>query len=215
MKRLITILSFLFLLIMLLSAQEQPKQAGGEPKMYRYVYYIIDGDTIPVVPLKQIHVFAPKKFRNKKERLEYTKLVRDVRKTYPYARMIANSIVETYEFMETLPDEKAKQRHLESVQKYMLAEYKPHMKKMTRTQGKILIKLIDRECNITSYNIVKALLGDFRAGLYNTFAGLFGNSLKTEYDAEGKDADIERIVIQIQEGSVDYYLAMMYAYKIN
>lgn len=212
MKRLVAILSFFSLLCMLLPAQNQPKQTEDKPKMYRHVYYIINGDTVPVVPLRQVHVFAPKKFKNKKERLEYTKLVRDVRKTYPYARMVANSIVETYEFMETLPDEKAKQKHLESVQKYMMAEYKPHMKKMTRTQGKILIKLIDRECNITSYSIVKALLGDFRAGVYNTFAGLFGNSLKTQYDPDGKDADIERIVIQIQEGSVDYYLAMMYAY---
>ncbi len=113
--------------------------------------------------------------------------------------------------METLPTEKEKQKYLEDVQKFMMDEYKPpQMKKMTKNQGKILVKLVDRECNTSSYNIVKAIVGSFKAGVYQTFAGLFGNSLKTKYDPEGKDAEIEAIVIQIEQGTVDYYYSINY-----
>ena len=169
-----------------------------------------EGDTVPVIDMKPVYIFAPMKFKNNRERQEYSKLVRDVKKAYPYARMIASSVIETYEYMQTLPNEKAKQKHLEEVQKYMMDTYKPQMKKMTRNQGKILIKLIDRECNTSSYNIVKSLVGSFKAGVYNVFAGVFGNSLKTEYDPTGKDAAIESIVLQIENGSIDYYYSRNY-----
>lgn len=152
--------------------------------------------------IPNIYVFTPLKFKSEKDRIEYTKLVRDVKKTLPYARLIAKSIIESYEFMETLPDEKSKQKHLEEVQKYMMKEYKPKMKKLTRRQGQILVKLVDRECNTSSYNIVKSLLGSFKATMYNTFAGLFGNSLKTKYEPDGKDQMIERIVIMIDQGQI-------------
>lgn len=174
----------------------------------RWLMY--EGDSAPVVPLRPVHVFAPLKFKSNKERQEYSKLVRDVRITYPYAKMIAYSIIETYEYMETLPTEKAKQKYLEDVQKFMMAEYKPKMKRMTKSQGKILIKLVDRECNTSSYNIVKALVGGLKATFYNTFASLFGNSLKAEYEPNGKDASIEAIVLQIQDGTIDSYYVRNY-----
>ena len=206
-KAIFTLVSFLFLFSATLWSQEQE-----EPKMVRRIYIVSGNDTIPVFALRPVHIFPPYKFKNKKERMEYTKLVRDVKKTYPYAKMISSSIIETYEYMQTLPDEKARQKHLEEVQKYMMERYKPEMKKMTRNQGKILIKLIDRECNTSSYNIVKSLLGDLRAGFYNVFAGMFGNSLKTKYDPEGKDREIENIVLQIEDGTVDYYYSTTYMF---
>ncbi|MDR1883445.1 MAG: DUF4294 domain-containing protein [Prevotella sp.] len=181
-----------------------------KPKTYLDIAAIYEGDTIAVVRLKPVYIFAPIKFRNNKERQEYSRLIRDVKIAYPYARTIASSIIETYEYMETLSNGKAKQKYLEDVQKFMMAEYKPKMKKMTKNQGKILVKLIDRECNTPSYNIVKALAGSFKAGVYNAFAGLFGNSLKTQYDPNGKDAAIEAIVIQIEQGTIDYNYARNY-----
>lgn len=177
----------------------------SEAKAQRVIYYsaeFIQGDTIYNALLPETIVYPPLKFRNEKERLEYTKLVRDVKKTLPYARQVSTSIIETYEFMETLPNKKAKQKHLESSQKYIMAEYKPKMKKLTKNQGKILVKLIDRETNSSAYDIVKSLMGPIKATFYNTFAGLFGNNLKTEYDPEGKDKMIERIVVEIQQGTL-------------
>jgi len=204
-KVILTLICLLFVFSVSVKAQE-----SGE--MVRRVYIVTGNDTVPMFSLRPVHIFPPYKFKNKKERMEYTKLVRDVKKAYPYARMVASSVIETYEYMQTLPDEKAKQKHLEEVQKYMMERYKPEMKKMTRNQGKILIKLIDRECNTSSYNIVKSLLGDLRAGFYNVFAGMFGNSLKAKYDPEGKDREIENIVLQIEDGTVDYYYSTTYMF---
>ena len=73
---------------------------------------------------------------------------------------------------------------------------------MTLSQGKLLIKLVDRECNQSAYNLAKAFLGPFRAGFWNLFAGMFGASLKTEYDPKGKDALTERIVVLVESGAL-------------
>ncbi len=174
-------------------------------KAQRTIYYsvqIVQGDTVYNALLPETVVFPALKFKNDKERLEYTKLVRDVKRTLPYAKQITQSIIETYEFMEILPNKKAKQKHLEATQKYIMATYKPKMKKLTKNQGKILVKLIDRETNSSAYDIVKSLVGPLKATVYNTFAGVFGNSLKTEYDPEGKDKMIERIIVEIQQGTL-------------
>lgn len=213
MKRFLLIMLFALFGFVAASAQTETEYLRPEdnPRNRYYMYVLVEGgDTISLVQLRDVNIFARKKFKNERQRQEYAKLVRDVRKVYPYARLVSQSIIETYEYMETLPDEKTKQKHLEAVQKWMMDEYKPKMKKMTKTQGKILIKLIDRECNTPSYNIVKALVGSFKAGVYNLFAGMFGNSLKTEYDPMGKDREIEEIVIQIEDGSIDYYYATNY-----
>ncbi|HCO66158.1 MAG TPA: DUF4294 domain-containing protein [Dysgonomonas sp.] len=176
----------------------------GQSPSFRiqYTMQVVRGDTIIRGYFPNIYVFPPLKFKNDKERMEYTKLVRDVKRTLPYAKQVSKSIIETYEFMETLPDEKAKQKHLEAAQKYIMSEYKPKMKKLTKNQGKILVKLIDRETDSSAYDIVKALVGSFKATVYNTFAGLFGNSLKSQYDPYGKDKMIERIVLEIEQGSI-------------
>lgn len=215
MRIFLIIISVLFIASYSLWAQEDSRNNMQEnSKKHRAVFIISGTDTIPLFQLPQVVVFGQIKFKNDKERQEYSKLVRDVKKTYPYAKMVAESIIETYEYMQSLPDEKAKQKHLEEIQKYMMEKYKPEMKKMTKAQGRILVKLIDRQCRVSSYEIVKALLGSFKAGTYNIFAGLFGNSLKTKYDPKGEDAMIEEIVQQIEQGSVDYYYSLnYYGYK--
>ena len=159
-------------------------------------------DTIPIVVLKEVLVFQPLKFKNEKERREYNKLVRDVKKTLPYAKMVYETLIETYEYIETLPDDKAKDAHLKRMEKELFSEYKPELKKLTLSQGKLLIKLVDRECNQSSYQLIGAFLGKFRAGFWNIFAGLLGASLKTEYDPKGKDAMTERVVMLVERGQL-------------
>jgi hypothetical protein len=164
---------------------------------------IIEGrDTIPFVYLKEVLVFPPLKFKNEKERREYNKLVRDVKRTLPYAKMVYETLIETYEYIETLPDDKTKDAHLKRMEKELFKQYKPELKKLTLSQGKLLIKLIDRECNQSSYNLVGAFLGKFRAGFWNLFAGMLGASLKTEYDPKGKDAMTERVVRLVERGMI-------------
>ena len=159
-------------------------------------------DTVPFVFLKEVLVFPPLKFKNEKERREYDKLVRDVKKTLPYAKMVYETLIETYEYIETLPDDKTKDAHLKKMEKELFSQYKPELKKLTLSQGKLLIKLIDRECNQSSYQLVGAFLGRFRATFWNLFAGMLGASLKTEYDPKGKDAMTERVVMLVERGMI-------------
>ena len=160
------------------------------------------GDTIATVNLPEVYVFPQMRFKNRRDQEKYNKLVRDVKKTLPYAKMVYNTLIETYEYMETLPNDKARQKHLKQMEKDLFKDYKPELKKLNFSQGKLLIKLIDRECNQSSYNLLKAYLGSFRAGFWNIFAGMFGASLKSEYDPKGKDAVTERVVILVENGLI-------------
>ena len=92
--------------------------------------------------------------------------------------------------------------NIKKVEKEIWNTYKPRMKKLTFTQGKLLIKLIDRECNSTSYELVQAFLGPVRAGFYQAFAWAFGSSLKKRYEPNGADRLVERIVLQVEAGQL-------------
>jgi hypothetical protein len=163
-------------------------------------FILMDGDTVKTMILRDVFIYPNKNFGSVRQEddLQYQKLVRDVKKTLPYAKLVYNTIIETYAYMQTLPDDKSRQTHLKQMEKDLFAEYKPIMAKMTLSQGKLLIKLIDRECNQSSFFIIKAYLGPFRAGFWNLFASIFGASLKTEWDPDGKDSAAERIVQMIE-----------------
>ncbi|GHU89223.1 hypothetical protein FACS1894155_05720 [Bacteroidia bacterium] len=160
------------------------------------------GDSLSVMIIPDIYVYPPVEFKSITEEEKYRKLIRDVKRTLPYAKLIYVTLIETYEYMQTLPTEKQRQDHMKRMEKDLYAEYFPVLKKMSLSQGKLLIKLINRECNQSSYDILKAFLGSFRAGFWNIFAGIFGASLKSEWDPKGKDAMTERIVILVEEGAL-------------
>lgn len=134
--------------------------------------------------------------------MEYYRLVRNVKKVYPISREINRTIIETYEYLQTLPNERARQKHIKRVEKGLKEQYTPQMKKLSFSQGKLLIKLIDRQSNQTSFELVKAFMGPFKAGFYQTFASLFGASLKKEYDPEGDDRITERVVLLVESGQI-------------
>jgi hypothetical protein len=146
--------------------------------------------------------YSPVRFRSQKEVVQYNKLIRDVKKTLPYAKEISNIIIETYEYMETLPNDKARQKHLEAMEKYLYDAYKPKMSKLTRSQGQLLIKLVDRETNTSSYGIIDAFMGSFKAWSYNLFANIFGNNLKARYDPFGEDRLTERACVLVEQGAI-------------
>lgn len=165
---------------------------------------VYEGDTILSVNLRPVYIYKPIKFKNEKQRKSYNKLVYNVKKTLPIAKEVNRTIIETYNYLETLPDKKAKDRHIKLVEKGLKEQYTPKMKKLTFTQGKLLIKLVDRECNQSSYELVKAFMGPFKAGVYQTFASIFGASLKKEYDIENdeNDAMTERVIILVENGQL-------------
>lgn len=166
-----------------------------------YYWANIEGYTVQVYQMRPFYVYPPlKKFKNKKSEKHYWKTVRDVKRTLPYAKLIYDILVETYRYMETLPDDDARQKHLEKIEKELFEQYKPILKKLTYSQGKMLIKLVNRECNQSSYELIRAFLGSFRAGFWQTFGSIFGVTLKSEWDPENKDAEIQRIYVLVEQG---------------
>lgn len=169
-----------------------------------YYWTEIDGDTVKMIVLHDVTVFPPLKFKNKKEEEFYWKTVRDVRKALPYAKLICETLIETYEYIETYPTQKEREEHLKKMEGAVFEQYKPVLKKFTKSQAQMLIKLINRETNQSSYNILKAFLGSFRAGFWQTFGRFFGVNLKTSYKPESdrKDAIIERVATMIELGQL-------------
>lgn len=195
--RLNIVLLTLFAFSLCCVAQEKTNIGG-----YLVSMCVYEGDTIPCGQIPTVYIFKPLKFKNKREQMEYYKLVRNVKKVYPIAREINKTIIETYEYLQTLPNEKARQRHIKRVEKGLKEQYTPRMKKLSFAQGKLLIKLVDRQSNQTSFELVKAFMGPFKAGFYQTFAALFGASLKKEYDPEGEDRLTERVVLLVENGQL-------------
>lgn len=200
MNRKLLILTVLLLITGISSvyAQQQSKHIG---KVYLTPMTVYEGDTIPYVKLPTVYIFKPLKFKNRRARTQYYRLVRDVKKVLPIAKEVNQIIIETYEYLQTLPP-KERQKHLKRVEKGLKEQYMPRMKKLTFAQGKLLIKLVDRQTSSTGYDLVKAFLGPFRAGFYQTFAALFGASLKKEYDATGDDALTERVILLVESGQL-------------
>lgn len=160
------------------------------------------GDSIEVIIMPELPVYPPLKFKNKRQLMRYNKLVRNVKRTLPYAKLVNIKILQTYEQLEKLPTKKQRDAYMKQVERDLKKEYTPVMKKLTYAQGKLLIKLIDRECNQSSYHIVQAFFGSFKAGFYQSFAWLFGASLKKEYDPEYDDRMVERVVRLVESGSL-------------
>ena len=161
-----------------------------------------NGDSIQYMEMNNVYVYPNLTFKNAKQAAAYNRLVKNVKTVLPIAKEVNQIIVETYEYLETLPDKKSKDEHMKRVEKSIIKEYKPRMKKLTYSQGKLLIKLVYRECDSRSYDIIKAFLGPIRAGFYQAFAALFGASLKKDYDAEGTDRLTERVVLMVEAGQL-------------
>ncbi len=188
----------------------QAQEEGGElrlkVKAYKGHKYIVDeyGDTCRYTFIRDLVVFPPLKFKNKKQEQYYWRTVRDVRKTLPYAKLAFATLCETYEYIQTIPDKKERERHLKRLEKDIFEQYKPVVKTMTKNQGKVLLKLINRETDQSSFNIVKAFLGSFRAGFWQTFGRFFGMNMKAGFHPEKNkdDAMIDRIATLIEPGAL-------------
>ncbi len=194
-------MAFILLLSCAIPAAAQ-KRSVPPPARLTVSRTVYEGDSITRVDFYPLRVYPPLTFKSRRSERAYYKLVRDVKRTLPLARMINQILIETYEYMQTLPEGKAREEHIKRVEKGLKEQYTPMMKKLTFSQGKLLIKLVDRECNQTSYELVKAFVGPFRAGFYQTFASMFGASLKKEYDPDADDALTERVILMVESGQL-------------
>ena len=207
MVRFIIVLSFGLLCAMQCAAQNadvsDADKAGVLEPMVK-VGKVLDerGDSIQYVEVGNVYVYPEPVFKNAKQRAVYNRLVSNVKKVLPIAKEVNRIIIETYEYLQTLPDKKARDAHMKLVEKSIRKEYTPRMKKLSYQQGKLLIKLVYRECNSSSYQLIQAFLGPIRAGFYQAFASLFGASLTKKYDPNGIDRLTERVVLMVESGQI-------------
>ena len=179
---------------------------SGLKSIYRGKYHEVtpQGDTVLVLVLNDITVFPPLKFKNKKQEQFYWRTVRDVKRTLPYAKLICETLVETYEYIETFPTQKEREKYLKEMEGAVFEQYKPVLKRFTKSQARMLVKLIQRETNQSGYDILKAFLGSFRATFWQGFGRLFGVNLKGKYqpDRNDEDAIIERVCTLVEQGQL-------------
>ncbi|GAB6959610.1 DUF4294 domain-containing protein [Prevotella aurantiaca JCM 15754] len=162
----------------------------------------VGGDSIQYVRTNKIYIFPPMEFKNDKQHNEYNRLVYNIKKVLPLAKECNQIILETGAYLQTIPTKRERDEHMKAVEKDLKEEYTPRIKKLSYSQGKLLIKLIDRETHSTGYELIQAFLGPVRAGFYQAFAWVFGASLKKRYDPQGSDRLVERIVLQVEAGQL-------------
>ena len=163
---------------------------------------VIDGDTLWVADLDEVYIFPTRKFKNRKDRRRYTRLIHNIKRVYPWAKLAGETLADVEENIGTMETEKEQRAYIKKVEKELLKDYKQDLKKLTVTQGRILIKLIDRETGDTSYELVREMRGNLSAAFWQALARLFGSNLKSEYDADGEDRLIEEIIVLIENGQL-------------
>jgi protein subunit release factor A len=185
----------IFFVFFNLSAQNNSNQL-----LMRAIIY--QGDTLPYMALDTIKYYYYEFKGSNKEYIAYTKLVRDVKKAYPYAKLISNKVNEINKYLNSISNSKQLEKEKDRLEKELRVQYEKDIKNLTRTQGKILIKLIYRETKKTSYNLIKDYRGGFLTSIYQGLAKIFGLDLKETYDPNGKDRNIEIIVTLIENGQL-------------
>ena len=186
------------LLILLLSSIAICAVSFGQ-RRDRGIWYqtatIENGDSIAVV-----HILPVRKYARKKDMRRYAKLIRAVKKVYPIAQEAKREMALMEEELRRLPSKKDRELYTKGIQKMIIKKYTPVLKRMTVYEGRVLLKLIDRETEYTAFEIVKEFRGGFVAGFWQAMARLFGNNLKLEYDPDGSDKMLEQIVVYYESG---------------
>ena len=180
-----------------LSAQEPQKDRSVVTRT------VVEGsDTLPIIELPEVRVYERKDFDYLYMKRRYRRMIRNIKKAYPYARIAGIKLKEMDDHLLTLANEKEQKAYINQAEKEIMGQFEKEVKKLTVTQGIILVKLIDRETGRTSYQVIKELKGGFTAFFWQGIARIFGNNLKTEYDPDKQDKIMEDIVLGIEAGYI-------------
>ena len=157
---------------------------------------------MPEVEIKEVTVYAHPLFPRKSDFRKYERLIYNLKKVYPYAVIVRKRLARVDADMQNIDNEDGRKEYLKKVEKDVFAEYEGAVRDMTITQGRLLIKLIDRETQNTSYTLIKDYRGKVAAAFWQGIARIFGTNLKEEYDPYGEDALIESIILEIDSGNL-------------
>lgn len=201
-KRLVFILLVTFVSLPSLKAQEE--QGFLLPAI------VIEGDTLFLLDIRTANVTARAPSWLRRQWREHYRLVYNLKRVYPYTQIAKRKLKEMNDHFLTLTNEKERKAYVKQMEKDMFAEFEGPLRKLTRSQGKMLIKLIDRETGISSFEVVKELKGGFSAFFWQNIARLFGANLKAKYDPEGDDRILEDLVRMCEIGTFDELYYSMY-----
>jgi len=194
MKYLVSIVLILFL------SNSFGQIVGKTKDGYVVEMTLYNGDTIPRIVLQPVLIMPKKVYKSKRDKMKFLKLVRKVKKVLPYAQLANQTLREIDANLDGYETERDKKKYIKQMDKALKAKYGNELKKLTISEGRILIKLIDRETGNTSYELIDELRGSFSAFMWQSLARLFGDNLKTGYDADGEDKLIEEIILRIEAG---------------
>lgn len=168
----------------------------------RLMVQVNGNDTIFLAYLHDVWVFPRQKFKNKAQEQYFWRTVRDVKRTLPYAKLVASELSQVNMKLASIPNDKERKKYLGQFEKEVFKKYEDDLKKMTINQGRLLLKLIDRECEQTSYDLIKVYRGSVSAFFWQGVARVFGSNLKSEYDASDKDKILERVILLVEAGQL-------------
>lgn len=163
---------------------------------------VVDGDTIPNAVIQSVTVLSPRKYKSKRDYRQHQRLIRNLKAAYPYAQIAKNTMSEMENHFQTLNTKKERDAYIKEVEKKMRTDFESQLVKLTVTQGRILIKLIDRELGRSSYDLVKDLKGGTSAVFWQTVARIFGSNLKAKFDSEGEDKMLNELIVQLEMGMI-------------
>jgi hypothetical protein len=161
---------------------------------------VVNGDTVPVVDLGTVNIYTTYEFRSRRQREQWTRTKYNVKKVYPYAILAAAKLKEYDLHLAKMESEAQRKSYIKACERDLRNEFEDDLKQLTVTQGKILLKLIDRESGKTAYQVVRQLRGAFQAAMWQTVATIFGHNMKSEYDGAIEDIMIERAVKLVESG---------------
>jgi hypothetical protein len=202
--RLAFIIFELFIISAVVSGQQDSLKASKDSLPDRF--YVLqeverNGVKMPEIEIKEVTIQArPRTGKERREYRQYEKLIYNIKKVYPYALIVRAKLVEVNSELQNYPDERERKRYLREEEKEVFAKYQKDIENMTISQGRLLIKLIDRETQNTSYVLIRDYRGKFSASFWQGIARIFGTNLKEEYDPYGEDALIEAIIKEIDAG---------------
>lgn len=186
--------------------EETDRQMAGDPIFQHYVGYAgmveYEGEQIPWYVMSDVLIFNKLKFKSPRQAKKYYKIARNIKIVYPIAVEIQKTIAGCVAHLDSLQTKEEKDVYMKKIEKDLRKQYTPRLKKLTFAQGKLLIKLIDRQCGMSSYQLIKTYMGKFKASVSNAFATLFGASLKKKYDPEVDDRLTERCILLIESGQM-------------
>ena len=160
------------------------------------------GEDIPWYYIDPVYIFPPLVFANAHEQRRYYQIANNIKKVYPIAVEISYDVKHHIEHLDSLETKKERDTYMKNMERALKLKYTARLKKLTLTQGKLLIKLVDRQCDQTAYKLVRSYMGAFKATFWNTFASIFGASLKKQYDPEVDDRITERCILLIESGQI-------------